>query len=84
MQMRPPIAACQIPVVGGTDEKAFSARADQPLVAEHVVRDLEHGESRDPGGEAREPHQRQPDRECEHTADDGGERERRDDCRHSS
>ncbi len=25
MQMRPPIVACQIPVVGGTDEKPFSA-----------------------------------------------------------
>ena len=30
MQIRPPIAACQIPVVGGTDEKLFRAGPINP------------------------------------------------------
>ena len=33
------------------------------------MRDLEHGEGRDPGGEAGEPHQRQPDEEGEDAAE---------------
>src|SRR4029079_17678510 len=52
------------------------SRPDLLLVREHVVRDPEHREGRDPGGEAREPHQRQSNRECEDAADGRGERKR--------
>src|SRR5262249_41968178 len=58
--------------------EAVQRRADRPLVAEHVVRDLEHGEGRDPRGESREPHQRQPDHKREGAADHGRESEGRD------
>ena len=62
----------------GNRGEVVQGRADETLVIEHVVRDLEHGERRDTGGEAREPHQRQPDRERERATDGGSKRERRD------
>ena len=66
------VVACQMPVVSGTDENVFRPG---PIfrVAEQVVRDLEHGERCDAGGEPREPHQGQPDDEREDAADGGRE-----------
>ena len=54
------------------------ARPDRRPVAEHVVGDLQHGEGRDAGGEARQPHQRQAQQEREHAAERGGQEQRRD------
>ena len=54
-------------MVSGTDEKVFEPRPDLLVVAQEVVRDPEHGEGRDPCGEAGEPHEREADEEGERT-----------------
>ncbi len=56
---------------------------DLLVVAEDVVRDLEHGERGNAGGEPGEPHQRQADEEGEHAGDQTGREKRGDvsDCR---
>src|SRR5579884_1613773 len=52
------------------------AGADLLVVAQHVVRDLEHAERRDAGGEPGKSHQRESDEEREDEADEGGEQQR--------
>ncbi len=54
------------------------ARPDPLLVAQQVVRDLEHSERGDARGQSGEPHQRHPDEQREHATGDRREHERRD------
>ena len=72
MTITAPIAACQAGRLGHRRERV-QAGPDPVLVLQEVVRDLEHAERGDAGGEPRQSHQRQADDGRADTADDGGE-----------
>ena len=78
MMMTAPITGCAGPEDSGIRARRRRTGADLRPLAQHVVRDLEHGQRRDARREPREPHQRHAQDQRHDAADQRREHERGD------